>query len=91
MNEFAAVANEGVSITQSDDSDDTALALLRGGPAGGREIEVPRIAGTFPMFIGVNGGNYVRDKGAHGRPLYNWWPAGASSPAGDPTARSNIR
>lgn len=91
MSEFAAVVNESVSVTQRNDLENTAQALLRGGPAAGREIEVPRIAGTFPMFIGVDGGNYVRDKGTHDRPVYNWWPAGASSPAGDPTARTDRR
>lgn len=66
-------------------------AVLRGGPAAGKQVLVPRIAGTFPLFIGVDGGNYVRDKGTHDRPVYNWWPAGASSPAGEPGARSDSR
>jgi hypothetical protein len=52
---------------------------------------VPRIAGTFPIFLGVDGGNYVRDKGAGDHAVYNWWPAGASAPAGDPTARADAR
>ena len=69
----------------------TVQALLRGGPAAGKQVEVPRIADTYPLFIGVDGGNYVRDKGATERPVYNWWPSGASSPAGDPTARADAR
>jgi hypothetical protein len=91
VTEFVAAASESDAVTQSNEPEETAWALLRGGPAGGREIEVPRIAETFPMFIGVDGGNYVRDKGAHDRPVYNWWPAGASSPAGDPKARTHRR
>jgi hypothetical protein len=69
----------------------TATALLRGGPAAGKKVSVPRIAGTFPMFLGVDGGNYVRDKGACDHAVYNWWPAGASAPAGDPAARADAR
>ncbi|HET9655544.1 MAG TPA: hypothetical protein VFP72_09335 [Kineosporiaceae bacterium] len=66
-------------------------AMLRGGPAAGRQVQVPRIADSFPMFIGVAGANYVRDKGAGETAVYNWWPAGASSPAGDPSARTDQR
>jgi hypothetical protein len=80
-----------VSITHSDTHHVEVMALLRGGPAAGKQIQVPRIAGTFPLFLGINGGNYVRDKGSRDRAVYNWWPAGASSPAGDPNARSGTR
>jgi hypothetical protein len=72
-------------------SGNTTTAILRGGPASGKKVSVPRIAGTFPVFLGVDGGNYVRDKGAGDHAVYNWWPAGASAPAGDPTARANAR
>jgi hypothetical protein len=66
-------------------------AVLRGGPAAGKPVLVPRIADSFPMFIGVDGGNYVRDRGAGDTAVYNWWPAGASGPTGDPTARGDAR
>lgn len=66
-------------------------AVLRGGPAAGKPVLVPRIADTFPLFIGVDGGNYVRDRGSGDTAVYNWWPAGASGPTGDPTARSDAR
>lgn len=107
MSEFTTIANEGVPVVEHDPSphpeDDaspgqpdagletTVTALLRGGPAAGKQIRVPRVAGTFPLFIGVDGGNYVRDKGTHDHAVYNWWPKDASHPAGDPTARSDAR
>lgn len=69
----------------------SAVARLRGGPAADQEIVVSEVAGRLPRFIGVNGANYVRDVGAHGQPVYNWWPVGASTPAGDPNARSAPR
>lgn len=100
MSEFTTIANEGVPVVEYAPASHpgagagagiTAVAVLRGGPAAGEQIQVPRIAGTFPLFLGVNGGNYVRDKGAHEQPVYNWWPKDASHPAGDPTARTDSR
>jgi hypothetical protein len=85
---------QGLSVTPDDGGQRTrefVTAVLRGGPAAGKQVEVPRIAGTFPLFIGVDGGNYVRDKGTSDHPVYNWWPAGASAPAGDPNARTDSR
>ena len=72
-------------------TESTVMAVLRGGPAAGRQVLVPRIADTFPIFIGVDGGNYVRDRGTGDTAVYNWWPAGANAPAGDPAARSETR
>lgn len=95
--EGAAGEQPGVAVSPEaggstpEASGTTVAALLRGGPAAGRKVEVPRIAGTYPMFIGVDGANYVRDKGAAETPVYNWWPAGASAPAGDPGARIDRR
>lgn len=63
-------------------------AVLVDGPAGGREVEVPVIAGCPPIYIGVCGGNYVRQPPLSARsqdetPTYVWWPSGASETAGD--------
>lgn len=106
MSEFTTVASDGLPTIGSDgsldapsvtpdggraDVRDLVTAVLRGGPAAGKQVAVPRIADTFPLFIGVDGGNYVRDKGTNDHPVYNWWPAGAIAPAGDPTARTDSR
>jgi hypothetical protein len=86
-----AVPSDGSPVVAPGATDLTVTAQLRGGPAAGRRVEVPRVAGSYPMFLGVDGANYVRDKGAGDVPVYNWWPAGASGPAGDPSARSDNR
>ena len=92
MSEFSTSANEdGPTATSTTGPDAGDLATLRGGPAAGKQVRVPRIAGSFPLFIGVDGGNYVRDMGSSETAVYNWWPAGASAPAGDPTARTDTR
>jgi hypothetical protein len=92
VHDEATAHDEATVHDEAEDPDKSPMvAVLRGGPAAGKQILIARVAGSFPLFIGVDGGNYVRDKGAHDRPVYNWWPAGASAPAGDPRARADSR
>lgn len=59
----------------------TVEAVAIGGPAAGRRFPVPLTAGTWPRFLGLDGGSYVRDGCALAdEPTYLYWPAGASAP-----------
>jgi len=55
-------------------------AVIIGGPAAGSEREVPIIAGTWPRFLGLDGGNYIRDGTETEQAVYRWWPIGATEP-----------
>jgi hypothetical protein len=61
----------------------TALALIIGGPAAGGRVAVEVVAGHLPLYLGLNGGNYVLDRSALSEDLpaaYLHWPLDAPEP-----------
>jgi hypothetical protein len=56
------------------------LALAIGGLAAGRRFPVDLIAGRWPLFLGLDGGNYVRDGRDTEHAVYLHWPDGAEAP-----------
>ncbi|HET9657150.1 MAG TPA: hypothetical protein VFP72_17490 [Kineosporiaceae bacterium] len=56
-------------------------ALLFGGDGHGRMVLVDLVAGRYyPIFLGIEGSNYVLDRSWDADPGYAWWPPGADEP-----------
>lgn len=58
-----------------------AHAKVIGGAADGQTVLVDLVGGRhFPLFLGINGRNYVLDHAWDVDPAYVWWPPGADEP-----------